>query len=43
MSRNKYPGYCYCCGEYVKPGFGHYEKTRAKTCIGNMESGVLNA
>ena len=30
MSRNKYPGYCYCCGEYVKPGFGHYEKTRGK-------------
>lgn len=30
MSRNKYPGYCYCCGEYVKPGFGHYEKTRGR-------------
>ncbi len=30
MSRNKYPGYCYCCGEYVKPGFGHYEKTRGQ-------------
>ncbi len=44
MSRNKYPGYCYCCGEYVKPGFGHYEKTRGvKICIDNMESGVLNA
>lgn len=43
MSRNKYPGYCYCCGEYVKPGFVHYEKTREKTCIDNMESGVLNA
>lgn len=26
MARNKYGGYCYCCGEYVKPGFGHFER-----------------
>ena len=34
MSRNKYPGYCYCCGEYVKPGFMYrqYGKWRIK-CV----------
>lgn len=28
MARNKYPGYCYCCGKYVKPGYGHFERYR---------------
>ena len=44
MSRNKYPGYCYCCGEYVKPGgdSGIMKRHGVKTCIDNMESGVLN-
>lgn len=26
MARNKYPGYCYCCGSYVPPGYGHFER-----------------
>lgn len=26
MARNRYPGYCYCCGEYVPPGYGHFER-----------------
>ena len=26
MARNKYPGYCYCCGEWIEPGFGHFER-----------------
>lgn len=26
MSRNMYPGYCYKCGKYVAPGYGHYER-----------------
>lgn len=26
MARNKFPGYCYCCGAYVKPGYGHFER-----------------
>lgn len=26
MARNRYPGYCYCCGKYVEPGFGHFER-----------------
>lgn len=26
MARNKYPGYCYCCGEYIAPGYGHFER-----------------
>lgn len=26
MARNRYPGYCYCCGEYTKPGYGHFER-----------------
>lgn len=26
MARNKYPGYCYECGKYVPPGFGHFER-----------------
>jgi ribosomal protein L24E len=28
MARNKYPGVCYCCGVYVPPGYGHFEKIR---------------
>lgn len=27
MARNRYPGYCYCCGVYVPVGYGHFEKT----------------
>lgn len=26
MARNKYPGRCYCCGELVPPGYGHFER-----------------
>ena len=26
MARNRYPGTCYCCGEYVPTGFGHFER-----------------
>lgn len=26
MARNRYPGYCYCCGKYVPPGYGHFER-----------------
>ena len=36
MSRNKYPGYCYCCGEYVKTRgknmYRQYGKWRIK-CV----------
>ena len=28
MARNKYPGYCYCCGAYVPTGYGHFEYIR---------------
>ncbi len=28
MARNKYPGYCYCCGAHVAPGYGHFERIR---------------
>ena len=28
MARNKYPGRCYCCGEWIEPGYGHFEKVR---------------
>lgn len=28
MARNKYAGYCYCCGEYIAPGYGHFERIR---------------
>lgn len=24
------PGYCYCCGKYVPPGYGHFELQRGK-------------
>jgi len=27
MARNHYAGYCYCCGKYVPPGYGHFERT----------------
>lgn len=26
MARNKYPGVCYVCGEFVPPGYGHFER-----------------
>ena len=26
MARNKYPGRCYCCGQWVEPGYGHFER-----------------
>lgn len=26
MARNKYPGVCYCCGEWVPIGYGHFER-----------------
>lgn len=26
MARNRYPGYCYKCGEYVPIGYGHFER-----------------
>lgn len=26
MARNKYGGICYCCGKYIKPGYGHFER-----------------
>lgn len=28
MARNRYPGTCYCCGEYVPTGYGHFERYR---------------
>lgn len=28
MARNKYPGRCYCCGAWVEPGYGHFERVR---------------
>ena len=26
MARNRYEGYCYCCGEFVPVGYGHFER-----------------
>ena len=26
MARNRYAGYCYCCGAYVPVGYGHFER-----------------
>lgn len=26
VARNKYPGRCYCCGKWIEPGYGHFEK-----------------
>lgn len=26
MARNRYPGYCYCCGVFVPAGYGHFER-----------------
>lgn len=26
MARNKYAGRCYCCGQWIEPGFGHFER-----------------
>lgn len=28
IARNRYPGYCYCCGKYIEPGYGHFERIR---------------
>lgn len=30
MARNRYPGYCYCCGAYVPTGYGHFERRWGK-------------
>lgn len=26
MARNLYAGFCYVCGAYVPPGYGHFER-----------------
>ena len=26
MARNRYPGICYCCGNWVPIGFRHFER-----------------
>lgn len=26
MARNRYVGYCYCCGQYIPVGYGHFER-----------------
>lgn len=26
MARNRYAGTCYCCGEHVPVGYGHFER-----------------
>lgn len=31
MARNRYPGYCYCCGTYVPTGYGHFERRYEKS------------
>ncbi len=31
MARNRYPGYCYCCGNYVPVGYGHFERIHGQT------------
>lgn len=28
MARNRYAGYCYCCGEFTPVGYGHFERYR---------------
>ena len=30
MARNQYGGDCYRCGEWVKPGDGHFERVIGK-------------
>lgn len=30
MARNRYPGYCYCCGAYVPTGYGHFERHKGE-------------
>lgn len=31
MARNRYAGYCYCCGQYVPVGYGHFERIHNNT------------
>lgn len=33
MARNRYPGYCYCCGAYVPTGYGHFERHKGGWCV----------
>lgn len=33
MARNKYPGTCYCCGAYVPPGYGHFERYNGRWLV----------
>lgn len=30
MARNRYEGYCYCCGAFVPVGYGHFERRWGK-------------
>lgn len=34
MARNRYPGYCYCCGAYTPVGYGHFEKIHGNRGFG---------
>lgn len=31
MARNRYPGYCYCCGAYVPAVFRHFSSDTEET------------
>ena len=42
MARNKkYPGRCYCCGAWVEPGYGHFERVYGASP--DSQSGALSA
>ena len=43
MARNKYPGRCYCCGEWIEPGYGHFEKVRNPVAPRNRQAQVRNS
>lgn len=38
--RNKYPGYCYRCGEYVDAGKGHFERVRGHWRVQHADCAV---
>jgi len=39
--RNKYSGMCYRCGELVKPGEGHFQRTNGKWLVQHAEGAII--
>ena len=41
MARNRYPGYCYCCGDYVPTGYGHFERHKGGWRVKEVKRAIM--